>query len=133
MLDGGRSFLFCGCAKFLKEKNPSVKTVAVEPKSSPMISEGYSGAHKIQGIGANFVPNNFLKEYCDVVETVSDEQAISSAQLLAKNEGILVGISAGAALAVGIKLAKEDENLGKNIIVVLPDTGERYLSTDLFE
>ncbi len=128
----GTGGTFSGCAKFFKEKNSQVKTIAVEPSSSPMITKGYASAHKIQGIGANFVPDNFDKNYCDKVECASDEDAIFFAKQLATEEGILTGISSGAVLSVAIRLAKEKENQGKNIVVVLPDTGERYLSTDLF-
>ncbi len=122
-----------GSAKFLKEKNKNIKVIAVEPQSSPMLSLGKSGAHNIQGIGANFVPDNFIKEYVDEVESVSDEDAYFYAKLLAKHQGILVGISSGAALSVAVKKAKKEENKGKTIVVILPDTGERYLSTKLFE
>ncbi|MBR2449085.1 MAG: cysteine synthase A [Clostridia bacterium] len=121
-----------GTAKYLKEKNPNVKVVAVEPYSSPLISKGVAGAHKIQGIGANFIPNNFDKTVCDKVVTVTDEDAFSTARKLAKTEGVLVGISSGAALSAAVKLAKDEKNKGKIIVVILPDTGDRYLSTDLF-
>ena len=122
-----------GSAKYLKEQNKKIQVVAVEPQSSPMLSLGKSGAHKIQGIGANFVPENFLKEYVDSIECVSDEDCYFYAKLLASCQGILVGISSGAALSVAVKKAKQKENEGKTIVVVLPDTGERYLSTDLFK
>ncbi|MBE5737950.1 MAG: cysteine synthase A [Clostridiales bacterium] len=122
-----------GTAKFLKEKNKNIQVVGVEPASSPMISKGYSGKHKIQGIGANFIPENYKSEYCDKVLTVEDEDAINTARLLAKKQGVLVGISSGASLYTGIELAKLQENQGKTIVVILPDTGERYLSTELFE
>lgn len=121
-----------GTGKFLKEKNSSIQVVAVEPESSPLISKGYAGAHKIQGIGANFIPENFDKSVCDQVKTVSDEKAFECARLLAKKEGILAGISTGANLAVAIELAKLDENEGKTIVTVVTDTGDRYLSTDLY-
>lgn len=121
-----------GTAKYLKEKNPNVKVVAVEPYSSPLISKGVAGSHKIQGIGANFIPNNFDKTVCDNVVTVTDEDAFLTARKLAKTEGILVGISSGAALSAAVKLAKDEKNKGKIIVVILPDTGDRYLSTDLF-
>ena len=98
-----------------------------------MISKGYSGKHKIQGIGANFIPENYKSEYCDKVLTVKDEDAINTAKLLAKKQGVLVGMSSGAALSVGVELAKLEENKCKTIVVILPDTGERYLSTELFE
>ena len=123
---------FSGCAMFFKEKNAQIQTVAVEPNSSPMITKGYAGAHKIQGIGANFVPKNFISEYCDKIELASHEDAIFFSKQLANEEGILAGISSGAVLSVAIRLAKQKENEGKNIVVVLPDTGERYLSTELF-
>ena len=122
-----------GTAKFLKEKNKNIQIVGVEPASSPMISKGYSGKHKIQGIGANFIPENYKSEYCDKVFTVKDEDAINTAKLLAKKQGVLVGMSSGAALSVGVELAKLEENKCKTIVVILPDTGERYLSTELFE
>lgn len=122
-----------GTAKFLKEKKQDIKVVAVEPQSSPLLSKGEFGAHKIQGIGANFVPKNFESEYCDDIKTISDEDAFLYAQALAKKEGFLVGISSGAALGVAIELAKLDENKDKLIVVILPDTGERYLSTELFD
>ncbi len=117
-----------GCGKFLKEKNKEVEIIAVEPLSSPLITKGISGVHKIQGIGANFVPKNFNSEYCDGVIAVSDEDAYEYTRALAKLEGILTGISSGASLAVGIKKAKETD--GKNIVVILPDTGDRYLSVE---
>lgn len=121
-----------GAGKFLKEKNPNVKVVGVEPLSSPLISLGKSGAHKIQGIGANFIPDNFDGNVCDKIITVTDNDAINTAKLLAKKEGMLVGISSGAALSAAIELAKLKENKGKIIVALLPDTGERYLSTELF-
>ncbi len=122
-----------GTAKFLKEKSKAVKVIAVEPKSSPMLSKGVFGSHKIQGIGANFVPDNFKMEYCDEVMCVSDEDAYYVTKLLARSEGVLVGISSGAALSAAISLAKREENEGKTIVVILPDTGDRYLSTGVFE
>lgn len=121
-----------GCAKFFKEKS-QIKIVGVEPQNSPMLSKGKFASHKIQGIGANFVPKNFYREFCDEIITISDESAIESAKLLAKNEGLLVGISSGASLGVAIELAKQEKYNDKNIVVILPDTGERYLSTDLFD
>ena len=121
-----------GTGKFLKEKNSAVEIVAVEPASSPLISKGVAGAHKIQGIGANFLPENFDKTVCDKVMTVTDDDAFLAARSLAKTEGILVGISSGAALSAAIKLAKDEKNRGKIIVALLPDTGDRYLSTDLF-
>lgn len=121
-----------GCAKFLKEKNGNINVVAVEPQSSPMLSQGVSGKHNIQGIGANFVPENFKKEYCDTIVAVKDDDAINASKMLGKIEGVLVGISSGAALSVAISLASKKENENKTIVVILPDTGERYLSTALF-
>ena len=98
-----------------------------------MLSAGVFGSHKIQGIGANFVPENFKREYCDEVLCVSDEDAYTATKLLARNEGVLVGISSGAALSAAINLAKREKNDGKTIVVILPDTGDRYLSTGVFE
>ena len=122
-----------GAGRFLKEKNPKIKVVAVEPASSPMLEKGYSGSHKIQGIGANFIPANFDGKVCDSVMGVTDEQAMDSARLIAKKEGILAGISSGAALFAAIKIAEKEDNRNKNIVVIIPDTGDRYLSTELFE
>ncbi|MBR2722297.1 MAG: cysteine synthase A [Clostridia bacterium] len=121
-----------GVGKFLKEQNPNCHIVAVEPASSPLLSEGHAGAHGIQGIGANFIPANLDTELCDEVIAVADEEAMSAARSFAKSEGILVGISAGAALFAACKLAKRPEFWGKHIAVILPDSGERYLSTPLF-
>lgn len=122
-----------GTAKYLKEQKSDIKVVAVEPESSPLLSKGEFGAHKIQGIGANFIPKNFEKQYCDDIKTISDKDAIFYAKTLAQKEGVLVGISSGATLGVAIELAKLKENEGKTIVAILPDTGERYLSTELFE
>lgn len=122
-----------GTAKYLKEKNPSVLTIGVEPEDSPLISKGKFGAHKIQGIGANFIPNNFDKSVCDIVESVSIEDSYLYANKLAKKEGLLVGISSGAALAVAFNYAKKEENKNKIIVAILPDRGDRYLSTELFD
>lgn len=122
-----------GVGEYLKEKNPDVKIVAVEPTDSPVLSKGTAGPHKIQGIGAGFVPEILNTEIYDEIITVSTEEAFSAARLIGKKEGILVGISSGAALFSAMKLAKEPENKGKNIVVLLPDTGDRYLSTDLFK
>lgn len=122
-----------GIGKFLKEKNPEIEIIGVEPESSPLISKGESGAHKIQGIGANFIPENFYSEVCDRVVTVSDEDAYIYANTLAKKEGLLVGISSGAAFSLGVKLSKLEEYKDKNIVVILADLGERYLSTGVFE
>lgn len=121
-----------GTGKFLKEKNPNVKVVAVEPKTSPVLSEGKAGPHKIQGIGAGFVPDTLDTEIYDEVIPVANEDAFAASKLYAHSEGVLVGISSGAALHAAVVLAKRPENAGKNIVVILPDTGERYLSTDLY-
>ena len=117
----------------MKEKNEKIKIIGVEPKSSPLISEGVSGAHKIQGIGANFIPENFDESLCDEIFTVSDDDAINYAKKICLKEGLLVGISSGAVLSVGVSLAKKEEYKNKTIVVLLPDTGERYLSTELFD
>ena len=121
-----------GTGEFLKSKNPEVKIVAMEPASSPVLSEGKSGPHKIQGIGAGFVPEVLNTSVYDEIITVGDEEAFDGARLLAKREGILVGISSGAALHAAIKLAKRPENKGKTLVVLLPDSGDRYYSTPLF-
>ena len=121
-----------GVGRLLKEKNPGVEIVAVEPASSPVLSEGRAGAHKIQGIGAGFVPRTFDRNVVDRIVTVTDREAFAAARRLAREEGILAGISSGAALHAAAQLARQPENGGKNIVVLLPDTGERYLSTALF-
>ncbi len=122
-----------GTAKFLKEKKPSIEIVGVEPFDSPLISKGVAGPHKLQGIGANFIPKNFLQPHCDQVVTVKTENAFNYARKLATMEGILTGISSGAALAVGVDIAKKEGNKGKTIVVLLPDSGDRYLSTELYQ
>lgn len=122
-----------GVGKYLKEKNAAVKVVAVEPKSSAVLSTGIAGAHKIQGIGAGFVPDVLDTKVYDEIIPVANEDAFEAGKLIGKKEGVLVGISAGAAVWAAIELAKRDENAGKNIVVLLPDTGDRYLSTPLFE
>ncbi|MCY1151723.1 MAG: cysteine synthase A [Sphaerochaetaceae bacterium] len=122
-----------GTAKALKEKNNNIKVVAVEPTGSPVISKGEKGPHKIQGIGAGFIPGNLDTSIIDSVIVVDDSDAFSSSGVLARTEGVLVGISSGAALKAAIDLASKEENKGKNIVAILPDTGERYLSTALFE
>lgn len=121
-----------GTAVGLKQYNPAIKAYAVEPDSSPVLSGGQAGAHKIQGIGAGFVPKNFNAAIADDVIRVKDNDAIFASRLLARNEGLLVGISSGAALFAAIQLAKKEENAGKTIVALLPDTGERYLSTVLY-
>lgn len=121
-----------GVGKYLKEKNKNISIVGVEPASSPLITKGFAGPHKIQGIGANFIPENYYKEYVDVVLAIDAEDAYEATRTLAKTEGMLVGISAGASLFASILEARREENRGKNIVVLLPDTGDRYLSTDLF-
>ena len=122
-----------GTARFLKEKNPEIKVVAVEPASSPYLTEGRAGAHKIQGIGAGFIPETLDLSVIDEIITVTDDEAYEYARKIAKTEGLLVGISSGAALAGALKIAARPENKGKTIVTVLPDTGERYLSSGLFE
>lgn len=122
-----------GVGKYLKEKNPNVKIVAVEPYSSPVLSKGYAGAHKIQGIGANFVPEILDTSIYDEIIPVKDEDAMQTGRLLGKTEGVLTGISSGACLWAGMEIAKRQENQNKNVVVLLPDTGDRYLSTELFD
>ena len=122
-----------GVGKYLKEQNPDIKVVAVEPEASPLLSKGQAGPHKIQGIGANFVPDTLDQEIYDEIITVPNDDAILTARNAAKQEGFLIGISAGAALWAGKVLANRPENKGKNIVVVFPDGGERYLSTNLYE
>lgn len=122
-----------GIGKYLKEKNPEVKVVAVEPASSPVLSTGKGGAHKIQGIGAGFVPETLDTKIYDEIITVENEDAFATGEEMAKTEGILVGISSGAALYAAKELAKREENAGKTIVVLLPDGGDRYLSTPLIQ
>lgn len=121
-----------GVGKYLKSKNPNVKVVAVEPESSPVLTKGVGGPHKIQGIGAGFVPATLDTGIYDEVLTVSNESAFEYGKTVGRKEGVLVGISSGAALAAAVKLAERPENFGKNIVVLFPDTGDRYLSTPLF-
>ena len=121
-----------GVGQYIKEQNPAVKIVAVEPKDSPVLSEGRSGAHKIQGIGAGFVPEVLDTAVYDEIIPVSNEDAFAAGRLIGRKEGVLVGISSGAALHAAIELAKRPENAGKTIVALLPDTGDRYLSTPLF-
>lgn len=121
-----------GCAQYLKERRPHMKAVAVEPASSAVISGECPGAHKIQGIGAGFIPKNFNSNLIDRVEKVTDEEAVRAGRLLASHEGVLAGISSGAAFHVALQLARDESNAGKTIVAILPDTGERYLSTILY-
>lgn len=121
-----------GTSETLKRHNPDVKTVGVEPASSPVLSGGDPGTHKIQGIGAGFVPKNYNPDVVDVVIPIPDNEAIKASRLLAEKEGLLVGISSGAALAAALREARKPENAGKTIVAILPDTGERYLSTVLY-
>lgn len=121
-----------GTARYLKEKNPDIKVIAVEPKASPLLSEGKAGPHKIQGIGANFVPEILDTKIYDEVVAISDEKAYETANAIAKLEGILVGISSGAAVAAAAEISSMDEYKGKNIVVILPDSGDRYMSSGVF-
>ena len=121
-----------GVGKYLKEQNPDVRIVAVEPLSSPVLNGGQSGPHKIQGIGAGFVPQTYNAEVIDEVVDVANDDAILAGREVGRQEGLLVGISAGAALHAAVEVAKRPENADKNIVVLLPDTGERYLSTVLY-
>ena len=122
-----------GTGKFLKEMNPNIKVIAVEPKSSPVLNGGASGPHKIQGIGAGFVPDTYSSQYIDEVFDVENDDAIRTGRELAQKDGVLVGISSGAAAYAAAQIAKRPENNGKKIVVLLPDTGERYLSTVLYD
>jgi cysteine synthase A len=129
----GTGGTLAGTGKYLKESNKSTQIIAVEPVGSPFISKGEKGPHKIQGIGAGFIPNNLDVDLIDEVRTVSDDDSFNSAAELGKVEGFLVGISSGAALSAAIELANQEGMEGKNIVVIMPDTGERYLSTPLFD
>lgn len=122
-----------GTGAYLKSKNPDIKIIAAEPASSPLLTEGRSGPHKIQGIGANFVPANFNRDICDEIITVTDEAACAVARQIVRSEGILTGISSGAAAHAAAEIAKRPENKGKFIVALLPDTGERYLSTGIYD
>ncbi|MCI6259165.1 MAG: cysteine synthase A [Spirochaetia bacterium] len=121
-----------GTGKFLKEQNPNIKVVAVEPKASPVLSEGHAGPHKIQGIGAGFVPDTLNTKIYDEIIPVENDAAFETGRRIGRSEGVLVGISSGAATWAAIQLAKRPENKGKTIVVLLPDTGERYLSSPMF-
>ena len=122
-----------GTGAYLKEQNPNVKVVAVEPKDSPVLSEGHAGSHKIQGIGAGFVPDVLDTKIYDEIIPVTNDDAFAAGKLVGHSEGVLVGISSGAAVWAAIELAKRPENKGKTIVALLPDTGDRYLSTPLFQ
>ncbi len=122
-----------GTGEYLKSLNPDIKVIAVEPASSPLLSSGTAAPHKIQGIGANFVPEVLNTNIYDEIITVTDDEAFSVGRLIGKTEGVLVGISSGAALSAAIEVAKREENAGKTIVVLLPDTGDRYLSTEMFK
>lgn len=128
----GTSGTISGVGKYLKEQNPNVKVVAVEPTTSPVLSGGQSGPHKIQGIGAGFIPSTYNSKYVDEIFQVDNDQAILTGRQLAQSDGLLVGISSGAAVFAASELAKRPENKGKRIVTLLPDTGERYLSTVLY-
>ena len=130
--DGKVDYFVAGVGSYLKTRNPSVKVVAVEPESSPVLSKGVSGAHKIQGIGAGFVPDVLDTRIYDEILPISNEDAFAAGKLVGRKEGVLVGISSGAALHAAVELAKRPENAGKTIVVLFPDTGDRYLSTPLF-
>ena len=121
-----------GVGQYLKQQKPAVEVVAVEPAASPLLSGGKAGNHGLQGMGANFIPSVLDRAVCDRIACVTEEEAYAAARLLARKEGILAGISSGAALHAALELAKKEENAGRTIVALLPDTGERYLSTDLF-
>lgn len=129
----GTAGTLIGTAKYLKEQNKDIKVYGVEPSSSPLLTKGYSGSHAIQGIGANFIPPLFDKNYCDGVYTCSDTDSVKFAKEIAKTEGFLAGFSSGAVLSVAVDLAKKEENTNKNIVVVFPDGGDRYYSTEIFK
>lgn len=122
-----------GTGRYLKEKNPDIEVIAVEPASSPYLTEGRSGAHKIQGIGAGFLPDTLDMSLIDEIVTVTDDEAYECAREVARTDGLLVGISSGAAISAAKRIAKRPENAGKTIVIILPDTGERYLSSGVFE
>ncbi|MCR5180392.1 MAG: cysteine synthase A [Bacteroidaceae bacterium] len=122
-----------GVGRYLKEQNPDIKVIAAEPLSSPVLNGGPSGPHKLQGIGANFIPKTYDPKVVDEVIDVADDDAILASRQVAQQEGLLVGISAGAALVAAVEVAKRPENSGRTVVVLLPDTGERYLSTELYD
>lgn len=128
----GTGGTLCGTAEGLKRHNPNIQAIAVEPQQSPLLSGGKAGPHKIQGIGANFIPRNYHAEWVDQIIQVDEEDAMSTSRLLSRQEGLLVGISSGAAFHAALQLARLEENQGKTIVALLPDTGERYLSTELY-
>lgn len=128
----GTGGTLCGTSEGLKKHKASIQAIAVEPDSSPLLSGGVAGPHKIQGIGANFIPKNYNVSLVDKIIRVTDDDAIRTSRLMAQKEGLLVGISSGASLYAAIQLAKQEENQGKTIVAILPDTGERYLSTELY-
>ena len=121
-----------GTGKYLKEQNPAIQVIAVEPAASPLLSKGLAGSHGLQGIGANFIPSVLDRTVYDRVITVTEEEAYAAGRLMGRSEGILIGISSGAALHAAIRVAKEPEHAGKNIVVLLPDSGDRYLSTPIY-
>ena len=121
-----------GVGRYLKSVNPDVEIVGVEPASSPLLTQGHAGPHKIQGIGANFVPDTFDVDVCDEIMAIENDEAFAFGRELAAKDGLLVGISSGAAVAAAVKLAQRPENAGKTIVALLPDTGERYLSSEMF-
>ena len=128
----GTSGTISGVARYLKEHNPEIKVIAVEPQESPVLSGGIAGPHKLQGIGAGFVPELYDSALIDEVQTITTIEAYDAARKLASQEGILTGISSGAAFSAALKIAKREDFQNKNIVVLLPDTGERYLSTELY-
>ena len=122
-----------GVGRYLKEQNPDIRIIGVEPTGSPLISQGHAGPHDLQGIGANFIPENLDRNVFDEIVTVENEEAYEMGRKMAREEGVLVGISAGAAVCAAVKVGKRPENHGRNVVALLPDTGERYLSTKMFE
>ena len=122
-----------GVGRYLKEQNPDIRIIGVEPTGSPLISQGHAGPHDLQGIGANFIPENLDRNVFDEIVTVENEEAYEMGRKMAREEGVLVGISAGAAVCAAVKVGKRPENHGRNVVTLLPDTGERYLSTKMFE